>query len=139
MEFNKSYRFCQTLNFASDDLKLKNRIKIWCEKNNKKLICSEPNTPDIYAINSFIVIADPNFVGAENLATFREFEKEKLFTESDYENKETLKIYKESFEMDENGKFIIEPTELLLTNELDSDEIITKLDEFVEIYKDNFI
>ncbi|MCD4817923.1 MAG: hypothetical protein K8S23_04465 [Candidatus Cloacimonetes bacterium] len=139
MEFNKSYRLCQTLNFASYDLKLKNCIKNWCKKNSKNFICSEPNTTDVFMINSFIVIADLDFMGTDTLATFRELEKEKLFALTDYEDKEKFELYKKSFGLDENGKLMIEPTELILTNEFDSDEIISKLDKFVEIYKNNFI
>ncbi len=138
MEYNKSYRFCNTLIIASNDLKLKKRVENWCELNKKKLVYSEPNSSDILAINSFTIIADPDFVGKENFDGFIEFQKSLKFDESVYEDKEAIDFYKQYFDVDENGKFIIEPTELFLTNELNPDEIISKLDEFVEINKDNF-
>ena len=138
MEYNKSYRFCNTLLFASNDLQLKKRVENWCELNKKKLVYSESNSPDITAINSFAVIVDTDFVGEENLEGFIEFEESLKFDDSVYEDKESFDFYKQYFDVDENEKFIIEPTELFLTNELNSDEVISKLDEFVEIYKDDF-
>ena len=139
MENNKSNKSSNTLVFASNDFDLKKRIENWCQLNNKKIVLSEPDSPDIIAINSFAVIVDPDFVGKENLESFLEFQKSLEFDESIYEDKELVEFYKQYFDLDKNGKFIIEPTELLLTNELRADEIIAKLDEFVEVYKDNFI
>ena len=139
MENNKSNKSSNTLVFASTDFDLKKRIENWCQLNNKKIVLSEPDSPDIIAINSFAVIVDPDFVGKENLESFLEFQKSLEFDESIYEDKELVEFYKQYFDLDKNGKFIIEPTELLLTNELRADEIIAKLDEFVEVYKDNFI
>jgi translation initiation factor 2 beta subunit (eIF-2beta)/eIF-5 len=138
MEFNQSFRFCQTLNFASNDHKLKTRVENWCKKNNKKFILSESKSPDIIAINSFAIIVDPEFVGKENLVSFEEFQKSIEFNESTYENEELVNFHKQYSDLDENGKFVSEPTELLLTNKLNADEIISRLDEFVEIYKNNF-
>jgi len=138
MEPNQSLRFCQMLNFASNDHKLKIRVENWCKKNNKKLILSEPKSPDLIAINSFAIIADPEFVGKENMISFVEFQKSIEFNESIYEDEELVNFYKQYFDLDENGKFIQEPTELLLTNKLNADEIISKLDKFMEIYQNNF-
>ena len=138
MEFKQSFRFCQTLNFASDDQKLKTRVENWCKQNNKKFILSEPKSPDLIAIKSFAIIADPEFVGEENIVSFREFQNSIKFDDSTYEDEELVKFYKQYFDLDKNGKFIQEPTELLLTNELNADEIISKLDKFTENYQNNF-
>jgi len=131
MEVNQTFRFCQMLNFASNDHKLKTRVENWCKNNNKKLILSEPKSPDLIAINSFAIIADPEFVGKENMISFVEFQKSIEFNESIYEDEELVNFYKQYYDLDESGKFIQEPTELLLTNELNADEIILKLDGFV--------
>jgi len=131
METNQAFRFCQTLNFASNDQKLKTRVENWCKNNNKKLILSEPKSPDIIAYNSFAIVADPKFVGKENMESFEEFQQSTKFNESTYNDKELFNFYKQYFDLDENGKFIQEPTELLLTNELNADEIILKLDSLV--------
>jgi hypothetical protein len=121
----------QTLNVASNDQRLKTSVENWCKKNNKKLILSEPNSPDLIAINSFAIIADPEFVGTENMISFVEFQKAIKFNESIYEDAELVNFYKQYFDWDDNGKFIQEPTELLLTNKFNANEIISKLDEFI--------
>jgi len=139
MESNQSLLFCQTLNFASNNQKLKTRLEKWCNKNNKKLFLGEPKSPDIIAINSFAIIADPEFVGKENMDSFVEFQKSIKLNESTYEDEEQVNFYKQYFNLDENGKFVNESTELLLTNKLNADEIISRLDEFVEIYQNNFV
>ncbi|MCF7859942.1 MAG: hypothetical protein K9N07_11590 [Candidatus Cloacimonetes bacterium] len=131
MGTNQSSSSCQTLNFASNDQKLKVRVENWCKENNQKLIFSEPKSPDIIAINSFAVIADPEFVGKENMIGFIEFQKAIEFDDSIYGDEEQVNFYKQYFDLDENGKYIQEPTVLLLTNELNADEIISKLDGLV--------
>jgi len=131
METNPSIRFCETLNFASNDLKLKSRVENWCKKNSKKLILSEPKSPDLIANNAFAIIADPEYVGKENIVSFVEFQKSIKFNESTYEDEKLVNFYKQYFNLDENGKFNIKPTDLLLTNELNEAEIISKLDEFI--------
>ena len=133
MKTNQPVRSCQTLNFASNDPKLKTRVENWCEENNKKLILSEPKSPDIIAFNSFAIIADPEFVGKENIESFVEFQKLIEFSESTYEDEEVFNFYKQCFDLDENGKFNIDPTELLLTNELNTDAIISKLEKYVNL------
>jgi len=138
MKFNQSFKFPQTLMLASDNKKLKNCVENWCEQNSKVLILSEPKSPDIIAFNTFAVIVDPEFVGEEIVDSFVEFEKSKFFEESIYEDEELFKFYQTYFDLDENGKLFIEPRELLLTTELNLNEIILKLDEFVKIYKNNF-
>lgn len=131
MENNQFRSSCQTLNFASNDHKLKSRVENWCNNNNKKLILSEPKSPDLIAIKSFAVIADPEFVGKENMIGFIEFQKAIEFDDSIYEDEEQVNFYKEYLDLDENGKFIQEPTVLLLTNELNADVIISRLDSLV--------
>ena len=138
MEFNQSFKLPQTLILASDDNKLKTCVKNWCKQNSKVLILSEPKSPDIIAFNTFAVIADPEFVGKENMDGFVEMEKSKKFEESIYEDEELFKFHQQYFDLNKNGKLFIEPTKLLLTNELNPDEIISRLDEFVKIYKNNF-
>jgi hypothetical protein len=130
VEPNQSFRFCQMLNFASNDHKLRTRVENWCKENNKKLVLSEPKSPDLIALNSFAIIADPEFVGKENMISFVEFQKSIEFEESIYEDEELVNFYKQYFDLDENRNFIQEPVELLLTNELNADEIISKLDGF---------
>ena len=120
----------QTLNGASNDQRLKTSVENWCKKNNKKLILSEPNSPDLIAINSFAIIADPEFVGTENMISFVEFQKAIKFNESIYEDAELVNFYKQYFDWDDNGKFIQKPTELLLTNKFNANEIISQLDKF---------
>jgi hypothetical protein len=135
MEVNQTFRYCQTLNFASNDQKLKIRIENWCKENNKNLFHCEPKSPDLFDIDSFAIIADPEFVGKENMINLVEYHKSTEFNESIYEDEEVVNFYKQYFNLDENGKFIQEPTKLLVANELNADEIISKLDKFKEIYQ----
>jgi len=128
MKYTNLWNSGRTVNFASDDNKLKIYIENWCKRNNKELIFSESNSLDIIVLCADVVIADPNYVGVNNLSDFKEFQRDILFTKLDYEDKKRYEFFKEYVDVDENGIFIMDSTELIMANELTPDLVISRLD-----------
>lgn len=130
---NQQLSLSNTLFFGSNNLELKTIVEEWCQRNNKDFYFGEANSPDLIVYNSFAVVVDPEFVGQRNLDSFREFQEGAQFDDSIYDDEELVEFHKDYFDLNENGKFDNYVTELLLTNELTGDEIISKLNDLLPL------